>query len=98
MKITKTQVQHIAFLSYLELSEAELDDFSKELSSIVAYIEILNTISTEGISPTYHVFSIANVYREDEVRSSLPREQLLRSVPDHDTKSIRVPKIIETSE
>ena len=95
MKLSKSQVENVAKLARLELTEAEIDQYTKELSAIMDYVESLNKLDVQGVEPTYHVVPLRNVLREDETRPSFKTEELLSLVPSHDTRSIKVPKIIE---
>lgn len=95
MKITKEQIQHIAVLSRLNLSEEEKDLFGSQLSSILDYMDQLNELDTTETEPTSHVLSLNNVMRDDILTSSLPREEALKNAPSHSENFYRVPKIIE---
>ncbi|MCS7163775.1 MAG: Asp-tRNA(Asn)/Glu-tRNA(Gln) amidotransferase subunit GatC [Thermodesulfovibrio sp.] len=95
MKISKEQVRHIAMLSRLELSEKEIELYQEQLSRILDYVEKLNEIDTTSVEPTSHVIELKNVFREDEVKPSLSRDEALRNAPDSTDKFFRVPKIID---
>lgn len=95
MDITRQQVEHVAKLARLALSEDEQTLFSRQLSSILTYVETLNRVDTSQAEPTSHVIPIQNVLREDEVTPSLPRDAALANAPDSDQGCFRVPKIIE---
>jgi len=89
------KIEHIALLSRLRLSEEERKVFSKQISSIIEYISKLNEIDTRDVEPTSHVLQIKNVFRDDEVRSSLSKDKALQNAPDRTDDFFRVPKIIE---
>lgn len=95
MKITKDQIQHIAVLSRLNLSEEEKDLFGSQLSSILDYMDQLNELDTRETEPTSHVLSLSNVMRDDILTSSLPGEEALKNAPSHSENFYRVPRIIE---
>ncbi len=95
MKILKEEVEHVARLARLALSEEEKRLFSQQLSSILTYIEKLKELETTQVEPTTHVVPLQNVFREDEVKPSLPREAALRNAPERTEGFFRVPKIIE---
>ncbi len=95
MEITREQVEHVAKLARLAVSEEEKVLFGRQLSSILTYVETLNRVDTAQVEPTSHVIPMQNVLREDEVKASLPREAALLNAPDHDEGCFRVPKIIE---
>ena len=93
--LSKEEIEHIAMLARLSLTEEEKELFSAQLSSILDYMEKLNELDTEHIEPTSHVLSISNVMREDSPGDSIPREDALANAPDRTDKFYRVPKIIE---
>jgi aspartyl-tRNA(Asn)/glutamyl-tRNA(Gln) amidotransferase subunit C len=95
MEFSKKEVEHIAFLARLSLSEEEKELFGSQLSSILRYMEKLNELDTRGIEPTSHVLSLSDVMRDDIPRPSLPKEEALMNAPDHTDKFYRVPKILE---
>lgn len=82
-------------LARLELTEEENRLFSKQIDNILKYIEKLNEIDTMDIEPTSHVLSMKNVFREDNVVQSLPKDMALQNAPDKTDNFYRVPKIIE---
>ena len=95
MKIKKEEVEHVALLARLTFSEAEKERFTTQLNSILAYMDKLSQLDTSSVQPTFHAVALDNVFREDEVRPSLPRDLTLRNAPDGDGQFFRVPKIIE---
>lgn len=94
MNISKQEVEHVAKLARLEISEAEREAFSRQLSSILTYVEQLKAIETTGIEPTTTVEQ-TNVFREDRVRAGLPIERALANAPDAEDGYFRVPRILE---
>jgi aspartyl-tRNA(Asn)/glutamyl-tRNA(Gln) amidotransferase subunit C len=95
MKITKQEVEHVAKLARLELSEQEKEKLTNQLSGILTYVEKLNSLDTAGVEPTSHVLDIMNVMRDDVARPSLPQERALANAPDKAAGHYKVPKIIE---
>jgi len=95
MRLRVEQVEHVAKLSYLELTPEELEHYTKDLTSIIRYIEKLNELDTKKVEPTYQVNAVTNIMREDEVKESLTTSELLQMAPEHDNHAIQVPKIIE---
>lgn len=95
MKVSKHDIEHIAMLARIDLTDEEKALFGSQLSSILDYMEKLNELDTSDIEPTSHVLSLQNVMREDTVRDSIPREDALMNAPSHTEKFYRVPKIIE---
>ena len=95
MEIGKEQVEHVARLARLEVSEDEKALFARQLSSILTHIDQLKELDTAGVEPTATVLPTDNVLREDEVRPSLTQEQALANAPDQADGFFRVPKILE---
>ena len=95
MKISKEEIEHIALLARLSLSEEEKELFGTQLSSILDYMEKLNELDTKNIEPTSHVLSLNNVMRDDISTPSIPREDALMNAPSGTEKLYKVPKIIE---
>lgn len=95
MKITRDEVEHVAKLARLAITEEETERYSQQLSNIMTYIEKLKELDTSQVKPTSHVLPMKNVFREDQVRPSLPREEILKNAPDRTEEFFRVPKIIE---
>jgi len=95
MDITQAQVEYVARLARLAVTEEEKVLFTRQLSSILTYVDTLNRLDTAGVEPTSHVASLKNVFREDEREPSLSREQALANAPDAEQGYFRVPKIIE---
>lgn len=94
-RISREDVQHVARLARLELSEPELVRMQDELSHILAYIDKLRSLDTTGVEPTSHAVPLTNVMREDEPRPSLPRADMLANAPEAAGDFFRVPRIIE---
>ena len=94
-RISREDVQHVARLARLELSEPELVRMQDELSHILAYIDKLRSVDTTGVEPTSHAVPLTNVMREDEPRPSLPRADMLANAPEAGGDFFRVPRIIE---
>ena len=95
MKITKQEVEHVAGLARLELSENEKANLIDKLSNILTYVEQLNELDTKGVAPTSHVLDISNVMREDVPHESLSQEKALANAPEKAAGHYRVPLIIE---
>jgi aspartyl-tRNA(Asn)/glutamyl-tRNA(Gln) amidotransferase subunit C len=95
MKITKQEVEHVAKLARLELSEQEKERVTDQLSNILTYIETLNELDTTAVEPTSHVLNINNVMRDDVPGASLAQERALANAPEKAAGHFKVPKIIE---
>lgn len=92
---TRAEIEHIALLARLELTEKEKEIFSKQLSSILRYIDKLNELNTNDVEPTLHVLSKKNVFRDDKLKPSLQKERALQNAASKDNSFYKVPKIIE---
>lgn len=95
MEISRDQVEKVAKLARLYVSETEKDAFAKQLSQILTHVEKLNQYDTKGVEPTSTVLGQVNVFREDVVRPSLPVEKALANAPEREADGFSVPKIIE---
>ena len=81
MSLSREDVQHVASLARLGLSDEEIETMQEQLSSILGHIEVMNQLDTEAIPPTAQVIALQNVMREDSVRESLPQEVIMRMAP-----------------
>jgi aspartyl-tRNA(Asn)/glutamyl-tRNA(Gln) amidotransferase subunit C len=95
MKITKEEIARVATLARLELTEAETETFAGQMDAILAYVDKLNELDTDGIVPTAHAVPMENAFREDEVRPSIGVENALANAPDRQDGFFRVPRVIE---
>ena len=93
--IERKDVEHVARLARLALTDAELERMREQLNGILAYIEKLNELDTEEVAPTSHAVPMLNVMRDDEAGPCLPRDEALANAPDRAGEFFRVPRIIE---
>ena len=96
-KIDEEQVRKVAKLSRLELSEAEVEEFTGQLSAILDYVDKMNELDTDGVEPLAHCLPITNVFRADSVKESLGTEKTLANAPQRDGEFFKVPKILDGS-
>ncbi len=96
-KIDQAQVRKVAKLSRLELTEAEVEEFTGQLSAILDYVEKMNELDTDNIEPLAHCLPISNVFRQDRVKESLGTEKTLGNAPQRDGEFFKVPKILDDS-
>ncbi len=94
-RITKEQVEHVAHLARLEVTEEEVEMFTNHLDAIIQYAEQLNELDTENIKPTTHVLDIKNVLRKDEVGETTTHEEMMKNAPDSEDGQIKVPAILD---
>jgi aspartyl-tRNA(Asn)/glutamyl-tRNA(Gln) amidotransferase subunit C len=88
-------VDHVAMLARLDFDPSEKADMARQLSRIVEYVEKLNELDTEDVSPTAHAVPLRNVLRDDEVSPPLDREDALLNAPDREGGFFRVPRVLE---
>lgn len=96
-KIDKEQVRKVAKLSRLELTEAEVEEFTGQLSTILGYVEKMNELDTDNVEPLAHCLPISSVFRQDGVKASLGTEKALANAPQRDGEFFKVPKILDDS-
>ena len=95
MNITDDLVKYLAELSKIQISESQTEEVKQQLDAILQYMDILNKVDTEGIEPLSHVFAVTNVMREDEVKPSYNREEILFNAPNRAEQTFTVPKTVE---
>ena len=78
MKITRQEVEHVAHLARLILSETELSTMTGQLDNILSYAAKLDKLDTSQVAATSHVFSVSNAFREDEEKDSLSQPEALK--------------------
>lgn len=91
----KMDIEKVAKLARLELTEREKNTLGGQLEQILDYMEQLNHLDTTGVEPTSHAIPLSNVFKEDEVKPSFPIEEVLGIAPDEEDGHFKVPKIIE---
>ena len=94
MKITREEVIHVANLARLDVDEALIDKFAKQIGMILEYIDSLNRVDTEGVTPTSHAISLTNAFREDDVKEDFDKDSALANAPEKEDGNFIVPKII----
>ena len=98
MKLNLDQVEHVAQLARLALSDREKELFRAQLSSILDHAERLQELDTEDIPLTASVLPLSNVMREDAIGASLPQEDALANAPEVEAGFFRVPVVLEGEE
>ena len=94
MKLSKPEVEHIAFLARLQMGSEEIDSVTEQLNRILVYMEKLSELDTSGIEPTTHALHLSNAFREDRVVPSLDRDDVLALAPEQGGSAFVVPKVI----
>jgi aspartyl-tRNA(Asn)/glutamyl-tRNA(Gln) amidotransferase subunit C len=100
MSITKKDVEHVARLARLSLSEEEKERYTAQLAQILGYVEKLSQLNTDHISPTSHVLPLSNVWREDKMEPSTSEtlgspEDIVSNAPEREGTLFKVKKVIE---
>jgi len=94
MSISLQEVEHIAKLARLQLTDEEKKRFQVELGKILEYFDQLKKLDTEKVPPMTHAVPIENVLREDQVKPSLPAEEALQNAPEKKDSYFQVPKVV----
>jgi aspartyl-tRNA(Asn)/glutamyl-tRNA(Gln) amidotransferase subunit C len=92
--LSKKEVEHIAWLAHIELSDEEKALFTGQFNEILDYFKTIDIVDTEGVEPTYHVLDLKNVHRKDETKPSLSTEEALKNAPRKEKKFFKSPRII----
>ena len=91
----KVDIEKVAKLARLRLSEDEKRRFEGQLDQILAHIEQLSRVDTTGVEPTSHAIPIHNAFREDEIKPSFPKDEVMGIAPAQEDGHFKVPRIIE---
>lgn len=94
MAVTKQEVEKIAELARLEFNENEIEHLTKDMNQILHHMDKLNELDTSNVEPLSHPIEVKNVFRDDELKSSIKREDALKNAPDKDEEFFKVPKVI----
>ena len=94
-RVTPEDVRHVARLARIALSDAEVASVQPQLERILAYVEQLRAVPTDGVEPTSHVLPLQNVLRDDVVRPGLPSSTVSALAPARQGSLVKVPKILE---
>ncbi len=95
MTLSLQDVEHVAELARLSLTEDEKIAYQAQLSAILGYFDRLKQLDTRDIPPTASVLALQNVLREDSVRPSLPREAVLANAPQHEAGQFHVKNVLD---
>jgi aspartyl-tRNA(Asn)/glutamyl-tRNA(Gln) amidotransferase subunit C len=95
MSIDKDTVKHISKLSRISLDKKKINDLSKDLSSIMKFIEKLNELNTDRTTPLTSIINASLKTREDEVKDGKIRDQILKNSPEKNEEFFVVPKVVE---
>ncbi|QGG49003.1 Asp-tRNA(Asn)/Glu-tRNA(Gln) amidotransferase subunit GatC [Heliorestis convoluta] len=94
MALTREEVEHVAKLARLELSEGEVEKYTVQLNAILEYARKLDDLDTSNVPPTAHAFPLENIMREDKVTASMEQERVVANAPDEEEGFFKVPRIV----
>ncbi len=97
MELTGKEVEHIADLARIEISEKDKEKFQEQLSSILDYVNKLNEVDTKGVEPIAHITGLFNIMREDEIKpqSEETMKKLVESAPEHENNLVKTLGVFE---
>jgi aspartyl-tRNA(Asn)/glutamyl-tRNA(Gln) amidotransferase subunit C len=95
MQVTDEMIANLASLSRLRFNAEEKEEIKKDLQRMISFVEKLNEVDTAGVEPLLHMTDATNVYRQDELAGSMPKEQALANAPVADDNYFKVPKVIK---
>ena len=93
-KVTSEQVEHVANLARLEVSQDEVNEFTQSLEDILNFAGQLDEANTENVEPTFHVLDLQNVLREDKSESGIPQAEALKNAKETEAGQFKVPAIM----
>ncbi|OFX14964.1 MAG: asparaginyl/glutamyl-tRNA amidotransferase subunit C [Armatimonadetes bacterium RBG_16_58_9] len=96
MKLTREDIESVAYLSRLKLSEEEIDKLTGQINRLLGNFEKLQEINTDDVEPTSHVIPVSNVFRKDVSRPSLSVEEVVSNGPQIADNCFVVPRVVET--
>ena len=95
MKLSSKEVEYVARLARLNITDKETDKFTAQLNDILGYIDKLNELDTTGVEPMTHAIAVTNSFREDKIIDSIGTEKALANAADGRGDFFRVPKVID---
>ena len=94
MTLTKDDVEKVALLARLRLTDAEVESMTQQLGQVLGYVQQLEEIDTSNVEPMAHAVELENVLAEDQRHESLPREKALAAAPKSDGETFLVPPVL----
>ena len=95
MEVNDAMIENLASLARLYFDDEEKKEIKGDLQRMIAFIDKLNELNTDGVEPVLHMSDSINVFREDEVRGSISIEEGLKNAPETDGVFFKVPKVIK---
>jgi aspartyl-tRNA(Asn)/glutamyl-tRNA(Gln) amidotransferase subunit C len=96
--ISEQEVAHVARLARLALSAEELELYTTQLASVLGHAEDIEALDIADVPPTAHPFPLSNVFRQDELRACLDREEVLAQAPEVESDRFRIPRILSEAQ
>jgi len=93
-QISREEIEHIAWLAHIELTEEEKEIFTEQFNRILGFFKKIDEADTERVLPTYHVLDLVNIQRADEVEESLPKDEPLKNAPKKEERFFKSPRIV----
>ena len=97
-RITREEVEHVAYLARIGLTEEEKRRFQSQLSDILEHVAVINRLNTDAIPPTAQVIPLQNVMRPDAPRPCYPPEEIIANAPRAEDHYFRIPPVLEEQE
>ena len=94
MAISREEVEKVSLLGRLLLSDDELDKMTTQLGDILQYMDLLSEVDTEKVEPMAHALDVSDVFRLDQIRPSIDRDEALANAPNRDDECYRVPAVL----
>jgi aspartyl-tRNA(Asn)/glutamyl-tRNA(Gln) amidotransferase subunit C len=94
MTLARSDVEKVSLLGRLLLSDDEIDTLTDQLGAVLSYVELLGEVDTSNVEPMAHAIEVSNVFRDDAVRPSLPRDEAMANAPNRDDECYRVPAVL----
>jgi aspartyl-tRNA(Asn)/glutamyl-tRNA(Gln) amidotransferase subunit C len=94
MAISREEVEKVSLLGRLLLSQEELDKMTIQLGDILQYMDLLSEVDTERVEPMAHALDGSDVFRDDQIRPSIDRDEALANAPNRDDECYRVPAVL----
>ena len=94
MSLSEKDVQYVAKLARLQVTDEEVGRYTQQLANILGYVEQLSKLDTANVEPLTHPLDVKNVFRPDEIRPSLTQAEVLSNAPEPQSGHFKVPKIM----
>ena len=94
MTLTRADVEKVALLGRLLLTEEEIVSMTSQLGRVLGYVEQLSELATDGVQPMAHALEMHSIFRDDAMKASLPRSEALANAPKRDEECYRVPAVL----